>query len=764
MSFSLDPMSDEEGEEGNALSLTEMLMAELEGGESKAPAGSRMMSPPRQQPSKRPKTPPSPDDKWESLNMLITSRERAQDLEANEECSMMEALEGMQFQGGNHSQKDAEVRFENGGNKPWGVDSPGPWKQSVPASSARPSFPSAAPGKHLPPRAPVPMPVPPPSANPISVPPLNVPPPSITSMVPPPMSMPPPNYSIPPPMAPMAPPPPIIGPMSGPPFAPLGFGYNSYNSYNRHRPPVPIIVDSIPDTTLAHVVKGIKKKKVKSNPKENVPSLVFGAKSENSPEETPNSNKTDGSKHIKEHKLIIKNETKNVLKETTSNSTPKNEDRLPAKKNSPSDPITSVRLAESDALPELYNKLKKLNAELFNLKDDRSHSSSESDSEHESPFKKPRKKETADDRKSPIKPSTLEKVKPAEKVKFKIETPNLCKTNLDTRIKAMLSGDPPKVMTTDPHVPKPSDSKDKESALPSNTKADNKAAATQNAKAKSVGKDPTNVSEKNKSHKPLLRPPSPYLSRDIYYYWHKETIKFSKIRVRDSLPFVDPTVHYRFRDNRVAGSEQYDDKKTLPSTQQKQLLEPEKPKVSLKPKQTEEVVKETPMESKEEVEKELEEDYKRLEEINRQLKLLEEEEGEIVEEDEKMDTEEGTKVEKEESEEDMEEDDDETAALKRLAEIRKQLEQLEDSDDTKDSFSDEKTGEEKDTNDETKVQGNEAQIKAIKRKLDPDLIKMVMESVMSEIKHDLKKNIVESMVDNTFEECHSQYKRQKIGA
>ena len=163
------------------------------------------------------------------------------------------------------------------------------------------------------------------------------------------------------------PPPAGFSPMCPPNFPPRPLGTIQNHSFT---------ATSIPDTTLGDQLKFIKKKKPK--PKN-------ASKGVSDPLRSPQykSNNNDiifNNNNIREDKLVFRSSNPAVREPSPVKSRRSGKDES-FSSHRRKDPITSLRLGENEALPDLYDKLRKLNKEMDNIKCDASSSSSSSECE-----------------------------------------------------------------------------------------------------------------------------------------------------------------------------------------------------------------------------------------------------------------------------------------------------------------------------------------------------------------------------------------------
>ena len=554
-----------------------------------------------------------------------------------------------------------------------------------------------------------------------------VPPPSVGSpFLPTPNSMLPPMNTYPHPMMPnynpmLAPRGNTSMPMARPQYHNHMLNSRHSNNNNRFNSPLPIPVANLPDTTLATQLKNKKKKRNKKTsdtnanekygdeacsppplppsppppPSEDLPPLPSEL-----PPPSPSPDKMSVLKRVKEHKLVMKVD-KRTVKEPAPVQPIKKKDSLPLvadyesdsddnifnnnKKSGKKDIITSVRLGENEALPDLYSKLKKLNEELATLKDK---NSSNSDT---------------DDCMSPDR--TNSKSFSSKDSDAKANCPQ--RPNLDVRIKMMMDAPSP--------VKKPVQSVFQAPASKPALTPASKLALTPASKLphqKKVQITPHVVPDD--PTKPLQRLPSPFLSREIYHYWHKESLKFTKYRKKAMLLYVDPTIRYVFNDSIVIHlNPKVPDEAKLVNPHL--LLEKKLKEDIQQQKKTKAILTE-----------ELELDLKRLEEINKQLMDLEDEENspsgsiDLVNEDNS----------------------------KTNSPVEKPME----------------------CNFPPKEVSEEEEKKGVKRKFDEmreksdSLISSVLNSVIQEIKHELKCYFQSSVIDKHIENFGPEPKKMKLEA
>lgn len=679
---------------------------------------------------------------------------------------------------------------------------------------------------------------------PISLPPGHVHPPSMVTVPPPAMMMsaPPPHpMTAPPPLrvpTPMSAPPPMMGvpmPMMGVPPPPINYSYSAmmnpsmvpypgimnknYHSNSGYcnklgmisYPNIPISVATIPDTTLATQMKNIKKKRQRKDesldklPESEVrppspaapptePPIVPPPPPEAAP--TPSPANSLALKHVREHKLVVKvdkrtlkeplavqcadDKSKRVVHNSDSDETTEKNTNNKSNKKSLQDPITSLRLGENEALPDLYSKLRKLNEELAMLQEQeegtRSSFSSSSDEDERIISKASRFANRMATAQSSVQ-NTTANIPLADEVLMpagNIISP--ARPNLDIRIKMMMDDKnapvrkPVQPASNSIVVATPIQTAGKLVPLPP---------LPQSAPPLPVKKTSTPVTVlPDDLAKPLQRPPSPYLSKDIYHYWHKESLKFRKIRKKSALPYVDPNIRHKFYKSRAVSSATKPlGKAKMPKSKMALNI------YSLLDKNLQESTEsniETD-ETKTVLSDEIEEDLKRLEEINRELKMLEEAERMEVE----------SKV--------IEEDDDDEKNLRRLEEITRELKKLEEeeADDGDDDDDDNDDEEGKHFRVETSVDchiENDMQATSLspheeehlhsaaaktngratsdthrepllhngKRAADETLMSLVMNSVMEELKKDLRKSLASTMINDKLVEFDAiQCKKQK---
>ncbi|KAF2349058.1 hypothetical protein FHG87_020187, partial [Trinorchestia longiramus] len=554
------------------------------------------------------------------------------------------------------------------------------------SKSSVPPLPCSLPNTAVPP--PTMMKVPPPSMMKVPPPvAINVPPPNLQFSRPPfpSMAVPPPTMCpIMPANCPPVPPPPAPPFMNGG-FTPVpssnSFGSISYYGYgnvsnNASFSELPISVTEIPDTTLATQLKLKRKKKTKKEPKNTSNGIVFTS----SPVKSPSTNsmsipsamtaiaisvasilpppvppkmvapplvsspveiKTPNLKHVKEHKLVVKVDKRTLKEKAAPVKAPEKKRAIVAEYDSESDDerydvesyrkralhrsITSVRLDENEALPDLYSKLKKLNEELALLQHNEASKSSESDSSDSSckgnsPKFKKRKLRDAKDAENHSNgkenDSSTGRTSPLVMSEENLSAP---RPKLDVRIKMMMDdkmASPVKVPFT---------TSKRQSLPPPVTLTEE----LHDPKGRTVAFDSlpppsavaSDVPASSRLFLPLDRAPSPFLSEEIYQYWQKESIKFRKF-LKKSPKFVhlDPNGRYKFRKNRFASVT----KNTLKSAEALGIYSILDKKLKKNSECQEK--KASAEHEKAIVSAEIDEDLKRLEAITRELQMLEEEE------------------------------------------------------------------------------------------------------------------------------------------
>ncbi|KAA0203199.1 hypothetical protein HAZT_HAZT010920 [Hyalella azteca] len=663
-----------EEEEGGSLSLTEMLLKELE---SEVLKSHNFCD---DELSRDAHTPPMVMS-WQAALLKPSSKDPP------EGQSFMEMLDGevRNEASGINSLSESSMDYIIQRSQRTNISDEKPAVERMPPSMPPYPLPNAAMPPHpVPNTAPPPHPVPNTALPPPSM--MNLPPPQSYGIPPPnlpfpamgPISVPPPS-SVPPtgcPMVPMMCPPPAPCPppfMNGMyPAGPVNFNqygqtpFYGYGNTNYSNTNVSFSsVAEIPDTTLATQLKLKKKKKTKKEPKDSSDAIIFADAATKSPSPdstkaptaaiqesvasivppTPDSPKVApktpvesivaNMKHVKEHKLVIKMD-KRTLKEKTPVKMPDKKRAAVTEYASESDDggydveayrkrqlhrsITSVRLDENEGLPELYSKLKKLNEELAMLQKNEASNSSESESSDSSKkernsWSKKKKKYDLKNKENHNNGKTLDNSTcRASPLVISEENSTAQRTKLDVRIKMLINDEKTTPSRTSSILTKPD--------TPIRTAP---AEELHDPKGRTVSFEklppPSAAIVAARYSQPLDRAPSPFLSKEIYHYWHKESVKFRKfLKKSPKFIHIDAFGRYKFRKNRFAPVT----KNTLRSAEALNIYSMLDRKLvkntaSLEKKASEDHEKAA-------VSAEIEEDLKRLEAITRELQMLEEEE------------------------------------------------------------------------------------------------------------------------------------------